>query len=242
MTVTVGIETLGSVCGAACGASGAACGPCEAGASDAGGVVVGGVSDGVGGVCDDAAPAKQSATSAELLRRSKRLVEIDMTPPRPHGKQPRHPTSMHHGESTPCGVSARPSLARGSAGTRSMSGSGRCARRKERALGFGEVERDGRLGPQAAETAGSGKDGGSAKTNAPARWIRVQIGQRWSARSSRPAGSAGALRASLDASALATANLSAVRQREAIEMHVPERQGELECERKQRQIRTPSRP
>ena len=81
VTVTVGIETLGSVCGAACGASGAACGPCEAGASDAGGVVVGGVSDGVGGVCDDAAPAKQSATSAELLRRSKRLVEIDMTPP-----------------------------------------------------------------------------------------------------------------------------------------------------------------
>ena len=151
VTVTVGIETLGSVCGAACGASGAACGPCEAGASDAGGVVVGGVSDGVGGVCDDAAPAKQSATSAELLRRSKRLVEIDMTPPRPHGKQPRHSTSMHHGESTPCGVSARPSLARGSAGTRSMSGSGRCARRKERALGFGEVERDGRLGPQAAE-------------------------------------------------------------------------------------------
>jgi hypothetical protein len=81
VTVTVGIETLGSVWGAACGASGAACGPCEAGASDAGGVVVGGVSDGVGGVCDDAAPAKQSATSAELLRRSKRLVEIDMTPP-----------------------------------------------------------------------------------------------------------------------------------------------------------------
>jgi hypothetical protein len=45
-------------------------------------MAAGGVSDGVGGVCDEAAPVKQSATSAELLRRNKRLVEIDMTPPR----------------------------------------------------------------------------------------------------------------------------------------------------------------
>jgi hypothetical protein len=51
------------------------------GVSDAGGVAAGGVSEGVGGVCDEAAPVKQSATNAELLRRSKRLVEIDMTPP-----------------------------------------------------------------------------------------------------------------------------------------------------------------
>jgi hypothetical protein len=103
VTVTVGIETLGSVCGAACGASGAACGPCEeAGASDAGGVVVGGVSDGVGGVCDEAAPVKQSATSAELLRRSKRLVEIDMTPPNiPDGNDPSAPKSKHHGAAKP---------------------------------------------------------------------------------------------------------------------------------------------
>ena len=42
--------------------------------------------------------------------------------------------SMHHGATTPRGVSARPSLARGRAGTRSMSGGGRCARRKQRAL------------------------------------------------------------------------------------------------------------
>ena len=77
---------------AACGASGVVCGACEAGASDAGGVVVGGVSDGVGGVCDEAAPVKQSATSAELLRRSKRLVEIDMTPPIvPTGNDPVRP-------------------------------------------------------------------------------------------------------------------------------------------------------
>src|ERR1700716_3453524 len=85
VTVTVGTVTLGVVCGAACGAvcgaSGVVCGVCGAGDSDAGGVVVGGVSDGVGGVCDEAPPATQSATSAELLRRSKRLLEIDMTPP-----------------------------------------------------------------------------------------------------------------------------------------------------------------
>jgi hypothetical protein len=105
VTVTVGIETLGSVWGAACGASGAACGPCEAGASDAGGVVVGGVSDGVGGVCDDAAPAKQSATSAELLRRSKRLVEIDMTIPQSlTGVTPSARRSTHHGETPLRGV------------------------------------------------------------------------------------------------------------------------------------------
>ncbi len=47
------------------------------------GVVVEGVSDGVGGVCDEAAPVRQSATSAEPLRRSKRLVEMDMTTPNP---------------------------------------------------------------------------------------------------------------------------------------------------------------
>jgi hypothetical protein len=86
VTVTVGTVTLGVVCGA----SGVVWGACEAGVSDAGGVVVWGVSDGVGGVCDEAAPAKQSATSAELLRRSKRLLEIDMTTPHRPREQPRY--------------------------------------------------------------------------------------------------------------------------------------------------------
>ena len=46
-------------------------------------VVAGGVSGGgVSGVCDDATPAKQSSTSAELLNSSKRLLRIDIT--RPH--------------------------------------------------------------------------------------------------------------------------------------------------------------
>jgi hypothetical protein len=79
VTVTVGIETLGPVCGAACGASGAACVPGGAGASDAGGPLVGGGSG--DGACDQATPLKQSNASAELLRRSKRRVRIDMTIP-----------------------------------------------------------------------------------------------------------------------------------------------------------------
>ena len=44
-------------------------------------------SGGGAGVCDDAAPAKQSAISAELLRRSKRLLRIDMTTPTPPGRE-----------------------------------------------------------------------------------------------------------------------------------------------------------
>ena len=90
-TVTCGIGTAGAVPGSACGVSGAGCDGCGAGVSGAGlgvagasGVVVvaGGVSGGVSVVCDDAIPAKQSSTSAELLNSSKRLLRIDIT--RPH--------------------------------------------------------------------------------------------------------------------------------------------------------------
>src|SRR6516225_7898328 len=67
------------------------------------------------------------------------------------------------------------------------------------------------------KTVGSGNDGISAGTNAPARWISVQIGQRSSARRSRPAGPEGALRSSADgctlASALAPAARGAMRSR-----------------------------
>jgi hypothetical protein len=63
------------------------------------------------------------------------------------------------------------------------------------------------------KTAGSGNDGISAGTNAPARWISVQIGQQSSARSCRPVGLEGALRSSADgcapASALAPAEAGA---------------------------------
>ena len=62
VTVTVGIETLGAVCGAACGASGAACGLGEAGASDAGGlVVVEACRTELAVSATTAAPAKQSS-------------------------------------------------------------------------------------------------------------------------------------------------------------------------------------
>jgi hypothetical protein len=109
-TVTCGTGTAGGVAGSACGVSGAGCDGCGAGVSGAGvvvggvcGVVVvaGGVSAGVSVVCDDATPAKQSSTSAELLNRSKRLLRIDI--PRPPFltetiRQPR--PSMHDGESS----------------------------------------------------------------------------------------------------------------------------------------------
>jgi hypothetical protein len=90
VTVTAGTATLGPVSGAVCGGAGVVCGASEVvcegwggEASDAGDVVVGGVSDGMGGVCDEAAPVRQSATSADPLRRSKRLVEMDMITPNP---------------------------------------------------------------------------------------------------------------------------------------------------------------
>jgi hypothetical protein len=71
-----------------------------AGVSDAGGVVVCGVSSGVDGVCDEAAPARQSAISAELLRKSKRLLRIDITPPLHFRRNRRRPrTSAKHGDS-----------------------------------------------------------------------------------------------------------------------------------------------
>src|SRR5262245_52345646 len=67
------------------------------------------------------------------------------------------------------------------------------------------------------KTAGSGNDGISAGTNAPARWVSVQIGQWSSAGCSRPAGLEGALKSSGDggapASALAPAESGAMRSR-----------------------------
>jgi hypothetical protein len=101
-TVTCGIGTAGAAPGSAGGASGAGGAGCGAGFSGAGvgvggvsdGVVVGGgVSGGAAGVCDDATPAKQSSTSAELLSRSTRLLWIDITrPPILDGNDPSAPT------------------------------------------------------------------------------------------------------------------------------------------------------
>jgi hypothetical protein len=64
---------------------------------------------------------------------------------------------------------------------------------------------------------GSGNGAISAGTNAPARWMSVQIGQQSSARSSRPVGLEGALRSAADgcawASALAPTEGGAMRSR-----------------------------
>jgi hypothetical protein len=74
VTVTVGTVSVGAVCVAA---SGVVCGAGAAGVSGAGGLLVGGGSG--AGVCEAAIPVKQSSTSAELLRRCKRLLRILMT-------------------------------------------------------------------------------------------------------------------------------------------------------------------
>ena len=131
------------------------------------------------------------------------------SPPIPDGNDPSAPRSTHHGEATPRGVSARPSLARGvpapdrcqAVGGARAANSGRCGEGKSKASG-------GSLGTR-TEMSGSGNDGGSARTKAPARWIRVQIGQRSSARSCRSVGSVGVTCAAFDASAVATVDLSA---------------------------------
>lgn len=78
-TVTCGILTCDPALGAAGGVAGAVWDGCGAGGSVAGGVVAGGVAG--GGVCDSATPERHSNTSAELLRRSKRLVRIDIITP-----------------------------------------------------------------------------------------------------------------------------------------------------------------
>jgi hypothetical protein len=79
VTVTAGTVRVGAGCDAAGGASGVVCGAGVAGVSDAGGLLVGGGSG--AGVCDAATPVKQSSTSAELLRRCKRLLRILITAP-----------------------------------------------------------------------------------------------------------------------------------------------------------------
>jgi hypothetical protein len=112
-------------------------------------------------------------------------------------------------KTTPRGVSARPSLARGvpapdrcqAVGGARGANSGRCGEGKSKASG-------GSLGGR-AEMSGNGNDGGSASTKAPARWIRVQIGQRSSARSCRSVGSVGVTCAVFEASAVATVDPSA---------------------------------
>ena len=79
--------------------------------------------------------------------------------------------------------------------------SARCGEGKSKASG-------GSLGTR-TEMSGSGKDGGSARTKVPARWTRVQIAQRTSARSCRSVGSVGATCAAFDAITVVTVDLSA---------------------------------
>jgi hypothetical protein len=119
-TVTCGIATAGGVPGSACGVSGAGGDGCGAGASGAGvgvggvsggAVVAGGVSGGVAGVCDDATPAKQNSTTAELLSRSKRLLRIDITRPTSLTGTTRQPPTINASRRNNAGWGLGPALA-----------------------------------------------------------------------------------------------------------------------------------
>jgi hypothetical protein len=245
VTVTVGTVRVGAVCDVAGGASGVVCGVVcgagVAGVSDAGGLLVGGGSG--AGVCDAATPVKHSNTTAELLRRCKRLLRIHMTAPQSlTGNDPSAPRSTHHGETTPRRVSARPSLARGRAGTRSMSGRGRCACREQRALRGGEIEGERRLawpadgnvrqrqGWRLGKDQGAGKMDQGTDCTAVVRSIVPICRIRWRERRGIPrirGGDGGPVRRY---------------RRRPVEMHVAERQHELERKREQRQIRPQFRP
>jgi hypothetical protein len=206
--VTVGTVRVGAVCDAAGGASGVVCGACESGVSDAGGLLVGGGSG--AGVCDAAIPVKQSNTTAELLRRCKRLLRIHMTAPQSltgTTRPPRDRRSTAKRRRARCrrgrrwreGVPA-PDRCQAVGGARAAN-CARCGEGKSKAS-------SGSLGPR-TEMSGSGKDGGSARTKAPARWISEQIAQRSSARSCRSVGSVGLTCAVFHASVAATVDLSA---------------------------------
>ena len=192
-----------------------------------------------------ATPVKQSSTSAELLRRSKRLVRIDMTAPQSLTGTTRPPrdrritakrrrAGCRRGRRWREGVPA-PDRCQAVGGARAAN-SARC--------GDGEVE-----GERPARLASGRKRPAAARMAARQGPRRRRDGSGCRSDSGRPrdrlglSGSAGVTCAAFDASAPATVNLSC---RDAapqpIEMHVAERQRELERERKQRQVRTPSRP
>src|SRR5262245_60639659 len=143
---------------------------------------------------------------------------LDIT--RPHildGNDPSAPTIYASGEITPHGESARRSLARERSETtidvrrwevRARNSAPCDAVRSNSAVASSRKR---------PKTVGRGNDGASAGTNAPARWMSVQIGQWSSAGCSRPAGLDGALSSSgaggAPASTLAPAATGAMRSR-----------------------------
>jgi hypothetical protein len=188
-TVTCGTGTVGA---APVGGVSGCVGCCGCGVS-AGGVcgVVGGVSG--AGVCDDTPPAKQSSMSAELLSRSKRLFRIDMTPP------PNPPNiNTFRAETTLRAGPAAASLARAWPVPARCQAIGGARARKRAVWDAAKSNSTAAASRKWPNTLGSGKAGVSAGTNAPARWISVQIGQQSSATSSRPGGLDGALTSSPD--------------------------------------------
>jgi hypothetical protein len=150
----VPLGAASGVSGAACGVCGVVVGACGAGeVSDAGGVVVCGVSCGAG-ACAEVAPAKQSATSAELLRSNKRLLRIDITTPQNSCGTIRWSPDHQHVAASAAARDIGIAVAEARLGRypRSMSGKGRRARAEGGMMeGGSEIELDRRQQQQSAE-------------------------------------------------------------------------------------------
>jgi hypothetical protein len=222
------------VCGGVVGACGVVCGACGGGVSGVIGVVVCGVSCGAG-ACAEVAPAKQSATSAELLRSSKRLLWIDMITPRSMTENDPSAPNIDASRRKPCGVWHGHRRSEAVPTPRAMSGDGRRARAEWGVMeGGDELKLDRRQEQQSAECRNSRQSGRlgrrqrAGKMNERAeRAVVVGDGRRLLARG-------------IDR-CLRNDRCVARGRRAAVEMHVPERDDELERQRKQREIRTQSR-
>jgi hypothetical protein len=229
-TVTVGAAPVGGLSGAPC---------CGVSAGGVGGVSGAGVCGVVGvsgaGVCDAAPPAKQSSMSAELLSSSNRLLRIHMTLP------PNPPTSTHRGVTSAACRTSRSPLARALADTSAMSGERRCACLEERGLWRRQLKFGVELEPRLAENVGQrhrrrlGRHQCAGEMDQCANRAAVVRVVFTTGRSRR--------RVEIIRRCLRARKCSRARcnRRDVLEMHVTERNGELERQRKQRQIRAHSR-
>jgi len=139
-----------------------------------GAVVAGGASG--AGVCDEATPVKQTSMSAELLSSSKRRLRI-------HIRTPPIPNFDHRGENIAAYNIGGTSLVRGRSPDRCQTMGGARAWKTTRCDADTSMA-TAALSRKLPKTCGSGTGGISAGMIVPARWIRLQIGQRSSARSS----------------------------------------------------------
>ena len=183
---------------------------------------------GAGGVCDRAMPTAQSCnmSAEQLLSRINRLLRIDISTP-----QHRWPSTI--------GDRAHRGMPRIEAFKIDVRRWEVRAPKTARAVMPPIRRLASRRFASRPTTVGRARRGASAGMSEPARWISAQIGQQWSPgghrRDVREA-TRGRVRRPAPATA---ATAEACARRNALEMHVAERQDELQRQRKQRQACTP---